>query len=390
MNYSAIDLDIDHYNNEDLERFFNLDKNYSEGDIASKEVVMREKLLGTVSDKVFQNKLFIFLDEAKRTLLKNVKRNPLAPGDGSNFIIEKPKDSIMNHIDPMNTFVSDTAPGYLNRLRRRTRVMTFAMNTLFRDSNSTSPSDCFFTLTYTLKHVVAIRLLSIELPESIYLVSNALMSNWLYIWIPATDISGNIFIPEGCYDAAGISLTLENSINTTLGVTDFKVFIDPISKKTTITHKLGYDFEMSLYNPDSDVCKSIKFQQSLGWILGYRCILYSNSDSYTSEGLFSSAPLEYLLFSLNDYHIYNSSNVVIQLYDSYLDKNILAKIPYSNNNFQILFEGNAEVLSPNRQYHGPVDIKKFALKLLNKFGQVVDVNCMDFSFTLEVEMIYDI
>jgi hypothetical protein len=390
MNYSAIDLDIDHYNNEDLERFFNLGKNYSESDVASKEVIMREKLLGSVSDKVFQNKLFMFLDEAKRILLQNVKRSPLAPGDGSNFIIEKPKDSIMNHIDPMNTFSSDTATGYLNRLRRRTRIMTLAMNTLFRDANSTSSTDCLFSLTYTLKNVVGIRLLSVELPESIYLVSNAVMSNWLYIWVPATDVSGNIFIPEGCYDAISISLTLENVINSTLGVTDFSVLIDPISKRTTITHNLGYDFELSLYNPDSEICKSIKFQQSLGWILGYRERLYSNSYSYESEGLFSAAPLEYMLFSLNDYNFSNSSNVVVQLYDSYLDKNILAKIPYSNNNFQILFDGVNKVLAPHRQYYGPIDIKKLAMKLLNKFGQVVDINCMDFSFTLEVEMVYDI
>jgi hypothetical protein len=390
MNYSAIDLDIDHYNNEDLERFFNLDKNYSEQDISSKETDMKKKLLGTIADKSFQNRLFMFLDEAKRILFQNIKRSSLAPGDGSNFVIQKPKESIMNNIDPLNTFLTDTAPGSLNKLRRRTRLMSLSMNTLFRDDTSISSSDCFFTLTYTLKNVVGIRLLSIELPESIYLISNKLMSNWLYIWVPATDISGNIFIPEGCYDASLLELTLENAINNTLGVTDFTVLIDPISKRTTISHNLGYSFEISLFNPDSDVCRTTKFEQSLGWILGYRCRLFSNSDSYTSEGLFFEAPLEYLFFSLNDYNYNNSSTVVAQLYENYIEENILAKIPYNNNNFKILFDGSSDVISPHRQFFGPVDIKKFAMKLLNKFGQVVDINFMDFSFTIEVEMIYDI
>jgi len=390
MNYSAIDLDIDHYNNEDLERFFNLDKNYSEQDISSKETDMKKKLLGTIADKSFQNRLFMFLDEAKRILFQNIKRSSLAPGDGSNFVIQKPKESIMNNIDPLNTFLTDTAPGSLNKLRRRTRLMSLSMNTLFRDDTSISSSDCFFTLTYTLKNVVGIRLLSIELPESIYLISNKLMSNWLYIWVPATDISGNIFIPEGCYDASLLELTLENAINNTLGVTDFTVLIDPISKRTTISHNLGYSFELSLFNPDSDVCRTTKFEQSLGWILGYRCRLFSNSDSYTSEGLFFDVPLEYLFFSLNDYNYNNSSTVVAQLYENYIEENILAKIPYNNNNFKILFDGSSDVISPHRQFFGPVDIKKFAMKLLNKFGQVVDINFMDFSFTIEVEMIYDI
>ena len=97
-----------------------------------------------------------------------------------------------------------------------------------------------------------------------------------------------------------------------------------------------------------------------------------------------------MLFALNDYHFSNSSSLVAILNDSYIDKNILAKIPYSNTNFQILFDGSSEVLSPHRQYYGPIDIKKFGMQLLNKYGQVVDLNCMDFSFTLEVEMVYDI
>jgi hypothetical protein len=76
--------------------------------------------------------------------------------------------------------------------------------------------------------------------------------------------------------------------------------------------------------------------------------------------------------------------------ESYLEKNILAKIPYSNTSFKVLFNGADEVLSPKREYFGPIDIKKLGLQLLNKYGQVVHLNFMDFSFTLEVEVIYDI
>lgn len=387
MNYSTIDLNIDNYDNEDLEAFFSLGKNYVENDIVFKERIIRDKLLGTISDKSFQTQLFIFLDEAKRLLIQRLKRNPLFDGDGSNFVIDKPQESIMNYIQPMNTFPTETAPGVLNRLRRRTRIMSLAMNTLFRDSNSTSSTDCFFTLSYTLKNVVGIRLLSVEMPESIYLVSSLLMSNWLYIWVPSTDVSGNIIIPDGCYDATTLKTTLETAINTILGTTEFRVLIDPISKRTTIYHTLGYEFDLDLYNPSNN---NIKFEQSLGWIMGYRNKSYGNLSSYTSEGLFSAAPLEYMFFVLNDYHFSNSSNLIALFNDSYIDKNILAKIPYSNTNFQILFDGHDEVLSPKRQYFGPIDIKKFALQLLNKYGQVVDVNCMDFSFTLEVEMVYDI
>jgi hypothetical protein len=388
MNYAAIDLDIDNYDDEDLESFFGLFKGYSEADIASKETIMREKIFGTVLDRSFQNKLFIFLDEAKRLLIQKLKQVNILNGDGSNFVIDRPPQPVPNLVQPMNTFPTETAPGILNKLRRRTRIMSLAMNTLFRDSNSVTATDCFFTLSYTLKNVVSIRLLSIELPESIYLISSYTMTNSLHVWIPATDASGTIFIPEGCYDSISLQTALENGINTTLGVDYFRVIIDPISKKTTIYTTNSFDFDLIFFN--TDINNIGKFEQSLGWILGYRSKCYKNSYSYKSEGLFFPAPLDYLLFVLNDYHIYNSSNLIAMFNDSYIDKNILAKIPYSNTTFQVLFDGTNEVLSPKRQYFGPIDIKKLGLQLLNKYGQIVILNCMDFSFTLEVEMVYDI
>lgn len=387
MNYAAIDLDIDNYDDEDLESFFGLLKGYTETDIASKEIAIREKIFGNVLDRSFQNKLVIFLDEAKRLLIQKLSQNPILKGDGSNFVIDRPPQPIPNLIQPMNTFPTETAPGILNKLRRRTRIMSLAMNTLFRDSNSVSATDCFFTLSYTLKNVVGIRLLSIEMPESIYLISSYAMSNSLYIWVPATDASGTIIIPDGCYDSASLQTAVENSINTTLAVNYFKVIIDPISKKTTISTTNSFDFHLVFFGENSN---NIKFEQTLGWILGYRTKIYKNVSSYKSEGLFFPAPLDYFLFVLNDYHIYNSSNLIAMFNDSYIDKNILAKIPYSNTTFQVLFDGTNDVLSPKRQYFGPIDIKKLGLQLLNKYGQIINLNFMDFSFTLEVEMVYDI
>jgi len=387
MNYAAIDLDIDNYDDEDLESFFGLLKGYTEADIASREIMMREKIFGNVLDRSFQNKLFIFLDEAKRLLIQKLKQSPILNGDGSNFVIDRPPQPIPNLVQPMNTFPTETAPGILNKLRRRTRIMSLAMNTLFRDSNSTSATDCFFTLSYTLKNVVGIRLLSIELPESIYLISSYALNNSFYIWVPATDASGTIIIPDGCYDSTSLETAVENAINNTLGVAYFAVTIDPISKKTTISTTNSFDFDLVFYTENSN---NLKFEQSLGWILGYRNKIYRNENSYKSEGLFFPAPLDYLFFVLNDYHIYNSSNLIAMFTDSYIDKNILAKIPYSNTTFQVLFDGTNDVLSPKRQYFGPIDIKKLGLQLLNKYGQIINLNFMDFSFTLEVEMVYDI
>jgi hypothetical protein len=388
MNYAAIDLDIDNYDDEDLESFFGLFKGYSEADIASKETIIREKIFGTVLDRSFQNKLFIFLDEAKRMLIQKLKQSVILNGDGSNFVIDQPVQPLPNLVQPMNTFPTETAPGILNKLRRRTRIMSLAMNTLFRDSNSITSTDCFFTLSYTLKNVVSIRLLSIELPESIYLISSYTMTNSFHVWVPANDASGSIIIPEGCYDSTSLQTAVEDGINTTLGVNYFKVLIDPISKKTTIYTTNSFDFDITFF--DTNINNVGKFEQSLGWILGYRCKYYKNNYTYKSEGLFFPTPLDYLFFVLNDYNIYNSSNLIAMFNDSYIDKNILAKIPYSNATFQVLFDGTNDILSPKRQYFGPVDIQKMQIQLLDEYGRILDLNNMDYSFCLSFQTIYDL
>ena len=396
MNYSAIDLDIDNYSISDLEHFLQLENvaGYGVIEIEKKVGFIHTNFLEKVADRNFQNRLLIFLDEAKRLLLQNIKTNRVMASGGSHYVIDKSTESsvsaITNFIQPVNTFPTETAPGVLNGLRRRTNFVSLAMNTFFRDPKSGSPTDCFFVLSYPLKNVVSMRLLSLELPEGVYLLSNADLTNRLYIVEYAGDgstlLEGLVIVPEGCYCAESLAVALQNAINVQL-VTDgrFAVSIDPISFRTTIINSV-HNFDMYFVTQQTNTY----LNRNLGWILGYRNSTYLENNYYTSEGLFNGVPLDYMYFVLDDFNLSRSSNLIAIFNDSFIDKNILAKIPYSNWNFQVLFEGKDDVISPRRQYFGPVNIRKFGLQLINKYGQIINLNNMDFSFTLEVEMAYDI
>jgi hypothetical protein len=396
MNYSAIDLDIDNYSVSDLEHFLQLENvaGYGAIEIEQKVGFIRNNFMEKVADRDFQSRLLIFLDEAKRLLLQNMKTNRVMSSGGSHYVIDKSTEAsasaVTNFIQPVNTFPTETAPGVLNRLRRRTNFVSLAMNTFFRDPKSGSSTDCFFVLSYPLKNVVSMRLLSIELPEGVYLLSNADLTNRLYIVEYAGDgsiqVEGLVIVPEGCYCAESLAAALQNAINVQL-VTEgrFAVGIDPISFRTTIINSV-HNFDMYFVTQQTNTY----LNRNLGWILGYRNPTYLENNYYTSEGLFNGVPLDYMYFVLDDYNLSRSSNLIAVFNDSFIDKNILAKIPYSNWNFQVLFEGKDDVISPRRQYFGPVDIRKLSLQLINKYGQIIDLNKMDFSFTLEVEMAYDI
>jgi hypothetical protein len=396
MNYSTIDLDIDNYSISDLEHFLQLENvaGYGVIEIEKKVGFVRNNFLEKVADRDFQSRLLIFLDEAKRLLLQNMKTNRVMASGGSHYVIDKSTEAsasaITNFIQPVNTFPTETAPGVLNRLRRRTNFVSLAMNTFFRDPKSGSPTDCFFVLSYPLKNVVSMRLLSLELPEGVYLLSNADLTNRLYIVEYAGDgsklVEGLVIVPEGCYCAESLAAALQNAINVQLETLGrFAVGIDPISFRTTIINSV-HNFDMYFVTQQTNTY----LNRNLGWILGYRNPTYLENNYYTSEGLFNGVPLDYMYFVLDDFNLSRSSNLIAIFNDSFIDKNILAKIPYSNWNFQVLFEGKDDVISPRRQYFGPVDIRKFGLQLINKYGQIINLNNMDFSFTLEVEMAYDI
>ena len=55
----------------------------------------------------------------------------------------------------------------------------------------------------------------------------------------------------------------------------------------------------------------------------------------------------------------------------------------------IIDENDKNPLVKIRQYNGPVNISKLEIKVLDKYGSILDLNFMDFSFSLELELLYE-
>jgi hypothetical protein len=241
------------------------------------------------------------------------------------------------------------------------------------------------------------KLVSVELPQAIYLISQSSNSNAILIreYVGSGFNEQIVIIPDGNYDAAALATLLTTTINTTMGSgIRFNVTIDPNTYRTTITNST-YIFEMSIKISDMPNAAS----KSLGWILGYRQLRYINLQSYTSESIFNQSPTDYLFLEINDFNYSNSSRLVGLFSESYLDKNIIAKIPYgcnlspltvTTNAFPTLFINDESIISSDRQYFGPIHLQKIAIRLLNRYGNVVDLNLLDFSFTLEMNVLYEL
>jgi len=260
------------------------------------------------------------------------------------------------------------------------------MNTLFRDCTGSVDGNILFVLPYPLKKVVSLKLASLEFPDTIFMLSNLKKTNRLFIRENTTNLESLIILPEGNYTETTLPEILQYAINSALGSEQrFRVTMDEISHRMTILNTT-YTFSMEFSNSETNSILS----KNLGWYMGFRCAQYINSMSYQSEGIFNPVPLPYIYFILNDYNISSSTTIMGFFGENYLEKNILAKIPIPVNSYQILFDNNSDLISKKREYFGAVDISKFSIRVLDHYGDLVFTNQMDFSFTLELEIAYDI
>jgi hypothetical protein len=395
----SYDFNISNYSIPDLETFLQLTSNYNEFEIQTKEGQIRTKLRIAFQkagkNTKIEKQAITFLDEAKRILLEKLQKTKLITS-GSAYLIDKnkAKDSITSYIEPITSFQTDVAQGNLNRLRKRTTNYTLCMNTMFRECTGSTPSESLFVLPYPLKHIVSTKLVSLELPNTIYLLSDKRRTNRFYIieYIQTetpdvfTKVEALIIIPEGNYSSEQLETLLPTSINNTLGSgSRFQVIIDSIDGRTTISNTT-HNFD--LYFRTEDTCQNIS--KNIGWCLGFRNECYTSCNSYVSESLYNLVPTQYIYFVLNEYTNNNSTTVMGIFSEDYLEKNILAKIPLPVDTYKILYDNNSTLISKKRDYFGPIDIAKFSIKLLDQYGDAVDLNDADYSFTLELEIAYDI
>jgi len=198
--------------------------------------------------------------------------------------------------------------------------------------------------------------------------------------------NGVVILPDGNYTLCELAKVLQTSINEQLKIDPprFEVSVNENTQKITISNTCR-SFSMKFFK---DV-ESIDFNSTLGWTLGYRQMEYGGLMCYTTEGIYNSVASDYIFFVLNDFNNSQSQNIVAMFQKSYIGNNILAMIPLTSRSFHICFDNGSDFIEKKREYFGPVNLQRMKIELRNQYGELLDLNDMDFSFSLEVEMGYD-
>jgi hypothetical protein len=376
-----------------------------------------------------------FIEDYDKLLIQNDKDNVInktsITNNGNNYVMNKETvtfNDIINkdkHLEPIETYPTNISRSNLNNLKRKTILQTIILNTLFReDYFNTSSTDFTIILPYYFKNVLSLRLSSIQLPNVIYTISNSNNNNTFYIEEENTGISGTIVFPSGNYsEITEFCTLLQDEINYQLSISPdrFIVQCDTNSGKITISNNTN-NFTMIFNTPIpiiKEKCKNMiknkytncsdvyreflptegqreqncvnleEIYKKFGWIIGYRDELYTGYNSYTTEGIYNGSYPNYVYFVLNDFNNSQAQNVFGMYSKSIIGDNILGMLPITSNKFYINFTNGNDFIERKREYFGPVRIQRLKIQLLNQYGDQINLNNMDYSFSLELEIGYE-
>lgn len=342
---------------------------------------------------IFTNKSFLLnKDESSGILQMNYNPNNLFYNSNRNT-----NNPALSPSPPvLNSYPNPVADGSVNYLKRMVQLTNLHLNSCFRENYyKSNPCDFFYTLPVSVQNTISIQLSSIELPNSWYLFSTIKANNQMKIQINNNETHAvhvyEIVIPDGNYDISSLPQYLNSTYfylsDTETYLQYLKIDIHPTNGRTEISLTECLPITFSVYFNE---IPNANIMAKLGWTLGFRLANYLNIESIISEGLYDGGGDRYIYVSVEDFQNNVNENNIVCFDRSILDDFVIAKIPLVNGKFSITSNDyNGLSLSKIRRYNGPVNLRRLHIKLMDKFGDIIDLNNMDYSITFEMEILYE-
>jgi hypothetical protein len=109
-----------------------------------------------------------------------------------------------------------------------------------------------------------------------------------------------------------------------------------------------------------------------------------------SESSYGSAVTQYFFLELDDYNRNFTSNTIIAETGggTHLGNNIIARIPLTAPALNTNYTSPSDLIFKQRDYFGPVKIEKLHLRLVDRFGETLDIQNNDYSVAIELTTTY--
>jgi hypothetical protein len=290
-----------------------------------------------------------------------------------------------------------------NDLRKR----ILNIDSRFRSDLKQPTTDFTFKFTHPYKNLIRLRIASVEIPNMVYTFTK----NNNSFTIRAYDITNIlrdviITIEPGNYTSTDLVTTIQTEFITKLR-DPYGIFmtidLNLNNGKITLTHNGVATYPVTSVSPAPTASgkpfvlifatfEKYKKRPSafgLGYNLGYRCPIYkvTNSEvvgsppiteySLIAEGCIDVVGDTYMFLNVNDLHTVEQTT-----YGTYLQT--LAKIIIRDEKFGVIYDDGSSFLANEIIFPAPTDLKILNVQLLDPYGDVIDLNCMNFSFSIEI------
>tara|TARA_B100000795_G_scaffold50675_1_gene33266 strand:+ start:391 stop:1830 length:1440 start_codon:yes stop_codon:yes gene_type:complete len=200
-------------------------------------------------------------------------------------------------------------------------------------------------------------------------------------------------LPSGNYQSNTITAALNNfiiddkivfSIDTKTGRTVISTDISGAGAFGDLDNDATFDLDFT-----NTVEPNIPMTKNLGWKLGFRQQKYAGSTTYISEAPIDLGGQKVLFFCVDDYRTNVCENVSIVYENSFMNRNIMARIPIRQGKFVVVYDDGSDNIRKSREYFGPVKIDKLHFTLMDEYGIEIRQGYSDFSFGLEFDILYE-
>ena len=424
------DLDTSNYSKQDYYDIFNLDKSLTitKSLVEEKHKTLLNNIENENIDEEQKKEISTFLTECKKNLLEIIKKDSNYKLINSDFVQDMNQSITFNNSH--HVIKKDGSDEYhtnkINPLPKNTTSTLLNINTKFRKNfYETSATDFVLDLPEEFKNVVSITVVSVQVPNSNYTFCSSYGTNEFTVEL--FDLSGNlattdwdntvretkvIKIKEGIYTGPILQDYLNTNVFSIGELKRIGCKYDGISRK----FRFFRDFRAEDKGGMEDTgqvkrCFNIDFrlnedknrpiQMNMGWILGYRQQYYNWEEDYVDasgvnfkldqgynpEAVYDNLGSRYFILCIDDFNKNYSNTLSSPFTESvFNNETAIAKVPNNPNsvNFDDIF------YQSRRNYFGPVNIKKIKIQLLDELGRVVDLNNNDFSFSIQIEQLYDV
>ena len=266
----------------------------------------------------------------------------------------------------------------------------------FRENPSITPSSNFhFRLLTPIRNVLRLRITSVELPNNYYIFSKIRRNVTLQFKFPTLPDPVTIQIPDGNYSGSDMDTTIQNifNANTVFSGAGFNIDFDAIRGKYTFKANVPFTLDTTCNEfPSTTPGISNKypftfdrpFDYGLGYNLGFTKKEFPGVadasgivHTVVSNQMCYFAGDNYVLLKINNYDCVRQT-----LYNCELSA--LAKVVLRDPKDYMSFEDKSTGNSREVTFPAPCDLARFNIQVYDPYGEIIDLDSSNFSFSLEV------